>query len=126
MEKKLADLIGDVAETDIARSKLRASVTKQIGETDFTIRDDTHEVTLEVTPKQKEKIKVGYVYEFYSPEKISAGKIRLNKTSYAKKLFEDPNLKQNEDLDSTIRIGDLKTKKNKSQVKEALVARVLT
>ena len=125
MEKKLIDVMADVADTDIARSKLRATVTKQIGDTDYTIQDETHEVTLEVTPKHKEKIQVGFVYEFYSPEKISARKIRLNKASYAKKLFEDPDVKKSEDRDKTIRIGDLKTRKNKSQVKDALVARVL-
>ena len=111
MEKKLSDLVGDTPDTEIKKSKLRATVVQQLGEIDFKIKDDEHEVTLQVTGREKEKLEVGFTYDFYSPEKISSQKFRLNKGSYAKKLFKDENFPQGSDQDYTIRIADL-VKKN--------------
>ena len=123
-ERKLTELMGDMPETEVKRSKVKATVTEQLGDNDFKIKGDNLEVDLEIKGSKCENLEVGFTYEFYSPEKTSSDKFKLTKTSYAKKLFRDETFDKKIN-NSLIRISDLIGKKNKSLVKECLVAKIL-
>ena len=119
----LKDLMGDTPETEINKTVVEATVTEKLDERRFLIRDDSTEIELEVEDKFKNKLQVGYKFAFYSPEKVSAEKLRLSKASYPKKLFQDESF--NIEIKS-IRLKDLIGRKDKETVEEILVVKVIS
>ena len=122
MNRALEDLMGDIPETEVRKSVVEATVTKKLDEQRFVIRDHTKEVELEIEEKFKNKIQVGYKFAFYSPEKVDSEKLRLNKGSYPKKLFEDNSFKIEF---NSIRLKDILGRKDKETVVEVLVVKVI-
>ena len=122
MNRALEDLMGDIPETEVRKSVVEATVTKKLDEQRFVICDHTKEVELEIEEKFKNKIQVGYKFAFYSPEKVDSEKLRLNKGSYPKKLFEDNSFKIEF---NSIRLKDILGRKDKETVEEVLVVKVI-
>ena len=122
MNRDLEDLMGDIPESEVRKSVVEATVTKKLDDHRFVIRDDKKEVELEVEDNFKNKIQVGYRFAFYSPEKVDSEKLRLNKGSYPKKLFEDNTFKIEF---NSIRLKDIMGRKDKETVEEVLVVKVI-
>ena len=123
MNRDLEELMGDIAETEVRKSVVEATVTKKLDDHRFLIRDNTKEIELEVGEKFKQKILVGFKFAFYSPEKVNSEKLRLSKGSYPKKLFEDPSFKIEFE---SIRLKDIIGRKDKETVEEVLVVKVIS
>lgn len=123
MDRTLDALLGDMPETEVAKSSVEATVTKKKDNNRFIIRDATMEAELEVDDKFRNKIEVGYKFAFYSPEKSSSEKLKLSKTSHAKKLYLDTDVDDSAP-ENALRMKDLIGKKHQSTVEECLIVKV--
>lgn len=118
MERNLKEIFDDLADSEVARSVVEAKVTERKDDRTFTISDGEESKTLEVDKKLEDKILVGVTYKFYSPEKLSQDRLRLNAKSFPKKLFESAS-------NAGLKLRDLIGKKDKALIKENLAVKVL-
>ena len=79
---------------------------------------------MEVDKKFRDKLEVGYKFQFFSPEKKSANKLSLSKNSYAKKLGFDDSVKTEKNEENVIKLKELVGRMDKTIVNENIAVKV--
>ena len=122
MDQSLIKVIGDLPDTDIKKTVIKAEDRDNLGDKSFTIWDGTTTVELEAEPREAKKLEVGLSYTYYNLERVSPKKLKMGKSSYAKKVKID--MKEEVDDQKTIRLENLIGKKEKVNIGETLAVKV--
>ena len=87
MDKSFKELMEE--ETPKKR-KLRIKIIKRTGDHSFLVGDGETSVDLELEEDDNRNLEVGKEYEFFNVDKESPVKLKMKKTSYAKKFKNGP------------------------------------
>ena len=123
MDKSFKELMEE--ETPKKR-KLRIKIIERTGDHSFLVGDDETSVDLELEEDDNRNLEVRKEYEFFNVDKESPVKLKMKKTSYAKKLKMDlvNEKKGTEGEAKVLRISDLLQKPEGSTVTETLMVKV--